>query len=333
MGEQLSVAQRQGLGFGLLLSLMILITLVGINRVGLIDSTLTALSEGATQKQRHAINFRGSVHDRAIAVRDAVLVTDDRSLQKHLGEITRLRLFYAEAAQGMQRALNGTGASEEELRLLDSIQEIERTTMAASQALLDLRQAGEIQAARTLLLAEVTGGYSEWLRRINLFIDHQEAVIAAELALIERVAGGFRMLILTVTAIALVLGAAIAVGFIRHLAGLLGGEPREVADVITRLAAGDLGQTVKQGRPGSVMAALGATLHSLQQTISQVRAATGELSSASVQLRQTAGGNNQQIRIQSREAEQMAAAVEQMAATVTEVAGHADQPPTGAAYR
>lgn len=36
-------------------------------------------------KQRYAINFRGSVHDRAIAVRDVVLARTDAELQSLVG--------------------------------------------------------------------------------------------------------------------------------------------------------------------------------------------------------------------------------------------------------
>jgi methyl-accepting chemotaxis protein len=323
MGNNLTIAQRQGLGFGLILALMVLITLVGINRVGVIDRTLSTVSEGATQKQRFAINFRGSVHDRAISIRDAVLVTDDRSLQTHLNEITQLAQFYATAAQGMQRTLAATGSTPEEDRFLRDIESIEQTTLAASQTLLSRRSAGDIEGARSLLLTEVAQHYSEWLRRINLFIDHQEASIGKDLDRVQEVASGFKLLMISVAAIALVLGVAIAVGIIRQLSGVLGGEPRQVAEVIRRLESGDLAQEIRRGKTGSVMTTLGTMIDTLRQTISQVRGAAGELSSAADQLRQTAAGNNQQIRLQSQEAQQMAAAVEQMAATVTEVAGYA----------
>lgn len=96
MQSQLSIAQRLSLGFGLILSLMILITLIGVQRVGFIDETLTSVSEGASLKQRYAINFRGSVHDRAIAIRDAVLVDNDAALNRQLAEIQRLKDFYQE---------------------------------------------------------------------------------------------------------------------------------------------------------------------------------------------------------------------------------------------
>ena len=84
MNSPMSIAQRLSLGFGLVLSLMILITLIGVQRVGFIDETLTAVRDGAALKQRYAINFRGSVHDRAIAIRDAVLDGDGAVSYTHL---------------------------------------------------------------------------------------------------------------------------------------------------------------------------------------------------------------------------------------------------------
>ena len=93
MRAPMSIALRLGLGFGLVLSLMLLISLIGVQRVGFIDGTLTDVSEDAALKQRYAINFRGSVHDRAIAIRDAVLVEDAPALQQHLRDIERLGAF------------------------------------------------------------------------------------------------------------------------------------------------------------------------------------------------------------------------------------------------
>lgn len=59
MPTRLTVAQRLGLGFTLVLSMMVAIALIGDHRVSRIDDILTA-DELAAQKQRHAINFRGS---------------------------------------------------------------------------------------------------------------------------------------------------------------------------------------------------------------------------------------------------------------------------------
>ena len=323
MQAQLSIAQRLSLGFGLILSLMILITLIGMQRVGFIDSTLTSISEGATVRQRHAINFRGSVHDRAISIRDAVLVNNDQELNRHLDEIARLDAYYQQSAQPMDRLFAEGAPTPTEQKLLNDIKDIERSTLALTERLISQRQAGDIQGAQALLLSEASPAYSEWLKRINALIDHEEQVISKDIGAVREAAGGFRLLILLVTAVAIALSIGVSLLIIRKLKSTLGAEPYEVAQAIQRLADGELNQRIDTLYPHSVMGALHNMLGRLTETIAQVRSAAGELSLSSEQLLTTSDRNNQQIRLQSSEAEQMATAINQMAATVNEVAGYA----------
>lgn len=323
MFGQLTVAKRLALGFGLILSLMIVTTLIGNNRVGFIDRVLTEVGEGAAVKQRYAINFRGSVHDRAIAIRDAVLVENDQDLQRHLNDIERLKTFYRESATPMDRMFKNAGATDREKTLLADIKDIEQKTLRLTDKLLSLRMAGDIEASRDFLLDEVSGAYSEWLKRVNAFIDYQEDEIASDVDAVRATASGFNIFILSVTGGAVLLSIAVAWIIIRSLKRVLGGEPEEVAHAIRRLADGELDQDIRTDFPDSVMGALQDTVQRLAGIIREVRAAAEELSSASSELEGTSGNNSQQIRVQASEAEQMAAAVHQMAATVNEVAGFA----------
>ena len=72
--SNLRIGQRLALGFLALIVLMVMLTVVGIQRVRAIDQRLTQINDVNSVKQRYAINFRGSVHDRAIALRDVVLI-------------------------------------------------------------------------------------------------------------------------------------------------------------------------------------------------------------------------------------------------------------------
>ncbi|AQZ96738.1 methyl-accepting chemotaxis protein [Halopseudomonas phragmitis] len=315
------MAQRLGLGFGLLLSLLILTTLIGIQRVGMIDRTLTDVGEGATIKQRMAINFRGSVHDRAIALRDLVLSEDAGQQAGFLRDIERLQKFYDEARHGMQTVFANTPSSEQERRLLSDIEHIEQRALDYSDQLVKLRG----DAARQMLLKQVSPAYSTWLQLINAFIDHQEALISADVARVRATAGGFATLMLVISSLAVLVSLVVSLLLIRHLRSTLGAEPHEVAAVIQRLAEGELEQAIHTRHPDSVMAAVGDTVQRLAQTLRDVSNVAGELRESSAQLRETASNNNRQIRLQSSEAEQMATAVNQMAATVSEVAGYASQ--------
>jgi len=122
----MTMATRLGLGFGSVLALMLLITLIGVQRVGVIDGTLTSISQGASLKQRYAISFRGSVHDRAIAIRDAVLIHDTSALFNRLSDIERLKAFYQQSAQLMDQLFAAQDSTPAEQALLVAIKEIEQ---------------------------------------------------------------------------------------------------------------------------------------------------------------------------------------------------------------
>ncbi|MEE3925346.1 methyl-accepting chemotaxis protein [Pseudomonas viridiflava] len=325
MKTPVRLATRIGLGFAAIVSLLVLITAVGMQRVGVIDSTLQDVSDNAAKIQRYAINFRGSVHNRAIAVRDAVLVNNDRDLAFHLAEVASLEQAYTDSAQPMDQLIGHAGVTREEKELLRAIKEIEVKTLASSKAVVDLRRTGDIAGAQALLLSRASGDYSEWLKRINALIDYEEATIKAQLNEVQTTASRFSGLMLLATGAALLLSIIMATVIIRFVKSTLGAEPVEVAEAIRRLAAGDLQQTIVTDYPDSVMGVLKTALDRLADTITQVRKAAQEVNHSSSQLSATSTRNNDHISLQTREAEQVATAIKQMAASVSEVSNYASR--------
>ncbi|KWS21823.1 methyl-accepting chemotaxis protein [Pseudomonas syringae] len=325
MKNQVSLATRIGLGFAAVVSLLILITAVGIQRVGFIDTTLEDVGENAAKVQRYAINFRGSVHNRAIALRDAVLVNNDQDMALHLAEMTRLEKDYVDSAVPMEQLFTKPNVSAEERQLLRGIKEIEQQTLSSTKSVIALRRAGDIAGAQALLLSQTSGNYSEWLKRINALIDHEEASIRVQLDNVQATASQFRGLMLLATAFAVLLSIVLSAFIIRFVKKTLGAEPVDVAEAIRRLAAGDLQQTITTAYPDSVMGVLRTALSRLSETITDVRMAAQEVSQSSSVLSAASSANNAQIMVQTREAEQVATAISEMAATVSEVSGYAAQ--------
>jgi len=325
MKTPLSLASRIGLSFTAILALLIIITAIGMQRVAFIDTTLSDVSQNAAKVQRYAINFRGSVHNRAIAIRDAVLVDNQAALNTHLAEVKTLENAYTESAAPMDRLFEQASVTAEERRLLAAIKEIEQQTLASTQTLITLRTAGDIAGAQAFLLRQTSADYSEWLKRVNALIDYEESAINTKLGAVQRTASQFSTLMLVATAIALALSVVLTVVIIRFVKSTLGAEPVEVARAIERLAAGDLKQTIGTAYPNSVMGVLNTALGHLAETIDQVRWAAQEVNKSSTQLSATSAANNDHISLQSREAEQVATAITQMAATVNEVSGYAAQ--------
>lgn len=323
MKKPVSLAIRIGLGFASTLSLLVLITAVGIQRVGFIDSTLKDVGEKAAVVQRYAINFRGSVHNRAIAIRDAVLVKDEPALNRHLAEIDQLKRDYQDSAVMMDRLFANTTASAEETRLLGEIKAIETQALASTERVINLRRSNDIAGAQDLLLAQASPNYTEWLKRVNALIDFEEAQIKQRLDTVQSAASNFAVLMVLASAVAIILSVLVSLLIIRKVKATLGAEPEEVAEAIRRLANGELNQRIETRYPDSVMGILKNALARLSDTISEVRSAAQALRHSSVTLLSVASDNRQQINLQTSEAQHVAAAITQMAASVSEVSGYA----------
>lgn len=320
----MKIATRLYLGFGILLALIISVTLVGINEVGVIDSTLTRVNDVDSRKQRYAINFRGSVHDRAIAIRDMVspaVANADR--RKHFQVIEKLDAFYQESATHMDELFAADSTTlPVERELLAGIKKIEADTLKLMQQTQDLLGKGELEQAQRFVQSKVAPAYTAWLASINAFIDYQEAAIQNQLDAVREGSGGFKQLMLIVTSLAMVLGLAVSYNVVSRIMRTIGGEPELAARLIKQVAAGDLTQKIETRYPESIMGAVATMTEKLAAIIRDVSATASALVQAADQLSATASKTQSLMEVQRQQTYQGAAAIEQMAATVQEVARH-----------
>ncbi|OAX89321.1 chemotaxis protein [Xanthomonas nasturtii] len=207
--SNLRIGQRLALGFLAIIVLMVILTVVGIQRVRSIDQQLTAINEVNSVKQRYAINFRGSVHDRAIALRDVVLMDDPADRHAAEQSIDKLAADYARSAQPLDDMIaSSTDTKEQEI--LRQIKAIEQRTLPLIAQVRGFRDAADKPHAEQGLLQEARPAFIAWLASINAFIDLQEAKNRAAAKQAVANARGFAMLMVISTVIALLLGAAIA---------------------------------------------------------------------------------------------------------------------------
>src|SRR3954451_14162783 len=101
MLKNLSISRRLTLGFLVVVLSMVGLTAIGVSRVQTINSHLETINDLNAVKQRYAINFRGSVHDRSIAVRDVVLATSPAERQNLIDLIAQLTDKYTTSAGPM----------------------------------------------------------------------------------------------------------------------------------------------------------------------------------------------------------------------------------------
>lgn len=213
MLKDMKISQKLYTGFGLMIFILIVVTIIGINRVNFIDDTLEEIVEVNSVKQRYAINFRGSVHDRAIAIRDIVLSKgkEDELFKKSLENIRTLEKFYVESAKPMQDIFsNKNSVDEKEIEIFNKINEVEAKTLPLIEKIISYKQNEEHQKAQEVLINETSFLITQWLGTINEFIDYEEKKNLVATPLARDAANGFAKMIITVLIIALIIGILIA---------------------------------------------------------------------------------------------------------------------------
>jgi methyl-accepting chemotaxis protein len=319
------IISRLYFGFASLLVIMVGITLFGLLKISIADNNLTKLSEQTAVEQRQAINFRGSVHDRAISIRDAVLVNNASLSQQHQNDINRLKQFYLTAAKTLNTMYANVQHSNEELSLLQAIKDIEVTTLAATETLLQMVNSSRNDAATENLLVVVSPLYSEWLKRINKLIDYQEAQIQQQVSAAREQTTSFQSVMLVVTAIALFIGCMVALTSVKRLKNIIGGEPEYAASVIQQIASGDLTVKLTVNSSQSILSAVQDLTVNLTDITQNSMLAANKLLAASKDLYQTAKQNEHLINNQKLATDNGAAAITQMSSTVSEVANHTSE--------
>ncbi|WP_159914003.1 methyl-accepting chemotaxis protein [Pantoea sp. 18069] len=324
--SRMTVARRLYAGFGLILAVLVAVTGMAMVKVEVINSALRANSDEHVLVQRYAINFRGSAHDRSIAVRDVVLSDTPAQRQKEVATIAALAAFYAQSAGPLEKLIAMPGAAPELARLYADIRQIEAQAVATTQSIIAQAESGEA-AAREALWNQAKPQYVQWLAAINKLIDFEEARIQAENKTALEQAGGFLTVMLTALVLALLLSAVVAWLVSRGILNQLGAEPRELAEVASHVAGGDLSPVrgAMLARSGSVLASLGAMQESLATVVGKVRQASNAMATGSTEIASGNAGLLQRTEEQAANLQQTAASMEQMTATVKNNADSARQ--------
>ncbi len=323
-----SISARLAWGFGGVFALLLILSLLASERVNRIDHTLDRINNVNNVKQRYAINFRGSVHDRAIAVRDVVLAPDAAAAAVHVALIEKLAKNYADSSGPLDAMFSGaTPVSAEEKAALAGIKASEQQAQPLIAKVIALRLADNLPEANALLAKQAAPAFVAWLASINRLIDLEESMNKGEAATASGLASSFQLWMLVLCAIAVAIGSAAAWYISRGLLRQLGGEPAYAMQIAGDIAAGNLAVHIhtRDGDRTSLIFAMQGMRDSLVHIVSQVRAGTANIATASVEI---AAGNHDlsgRTEAQAGTLEKTASAMEELTSTVRQNASNAQQ--------
>ncbi len=314
------ISTRMVAAFAIVLLSMTMITAVGINSIRSFD-----VNELRSFKTRYAINFRGSVHDRAISLRDTVLAADAAAAAVDLKDIDRLAAAYAESAKKLDTVMSDDPhTSGEETQSLSKIKEIESRAMPLAARLLALSQAGDKAQAQLLLMGSIRPVFVEWLASINHYIDLQERLARASTVALLAAAKTVSLMMLILLGVALVAGVVLAWRVTRSITVPM----NRARDAAARVADGDL--TVDLSAEGKdetaqLLSALSNMKDNLSRIVGGVRQNAEGVATASAQIAQGNQDLSQRTEEQASALEETAASMEQLSSTVKQNADNARQ--------
>nr|WP_092528567.1 methyl-accepting chemotaxis protein [Halomonas taeanensis] len=321
-----TIRSRMTAGFASVLLLIVILTAEGIREVNLIDHSMKIINDVNSVKQQYAVDYRGSVHDRSVALRDVVLIGDDAKLEPVIADIRRLEQDYSEASAGMQEIFaSRDDITAEERSDLADIEAIEAKAMPLIDKVIDLRESGQTDAAERLLMDEAAPAFTTWLNTINSFITLQEQLNEAETGFARNIAENFQITMLVLCLGALLIGGLVATLLTSLLLREFGAEPYEVKAFAEAVGKGDLTRKVnlKPQYRHSIMAAQANMAKQLQKTVMEVRQSAESVASNSEQI---AEGNNElsaRTEQQASSLAETASAMEELGSTVKQNADNA----------
>jgi len=275
----MTISKKLYASFSALLASTIILTAVGMVQVSKINDALTLINDVNGVKERYAINFRGSTHDRAIAVRDVTLVPA-AELPEVISHIEHLEEAYSKSALPMDALFAaGINVTDEERGQLGKIKDAEQKATVLLNEVIQKQKAGNAAAAQKEVLDQARPAFVAWLATENGFIDMEERSNQKQAIMARTIGLEFQHLMLMLAFIAMVVGIALAIYIVRGINAALKQTAVELQEGADQIA--------------SASSQVSASSQSLAQGASEQAASLEETSASSAEINSMARRNTE----------------------------------------
>ncbi len=280
MFKNMRVATKLALGFGAVLVLLVAITLIGINRLSVLDDSMNKVVDDRYPKTVLTNNVLMNLNRIARSMRNLLIMDKADDVKKEFASIDEARAEIKDKLAVLGKVIT----SEKGRELLKGITDARNKYLGAQEAFMKLAEAGKKEEARRVLLDEARPlqlAYFDTLMKLTDFQSDLMKEAGKEAADNYHTA---RNIMLIMSGIALLAAIAVALLIIRGLSKQLGGEPGTASEIANKIAVGDLSSRIelKTGDSTSMMASMKLMSESIQALANDastlaVAAAAGQL--------------------------------------------------------
>ena len=321
---KMKVGTRLGLGFALVLVLLVAVTVVGIARMAQIQGRLDHVINVNNVVTRLVIDMRGNVSDRITSLRILTLMTDAGDMEPEMARIKAQTNTYQETQKKLEEKFAIESTSEEKA-LLASIKEYEAAAMPAIAKASALWMANDAEGATRVMIKEIRPVQKKWMEALEQLASLEDKLNEQMQSDARKAFDSARLFMIILGVLAVAMGVAAALVITRGLLKQLGGEPDYTASIAGSIANGDLsiGIHTQPSDNSSLLAEMKEMRNSLVGIVGQVRVGTETIGTAS---REIADGNidlSSRTEMQASALEKTASAMEELTSTVKQNADNA----------
>ena len=324
----LTIAKRLGLGFGLVSLFLLLVIALGLTSMRQIQDRMDEATKVNNVETRLAQTMDLTVTERALALRNLILLKEEKEIQIEVARIAEQEKKYAAAQQKLgEMFAKREGTSSEEKSLLEQIRTQSGLAAPFIQRAAALALEQKQDDAYKLLRYEFRPVQKRWWELLRTLIAVEEKQNSEASSMAEAAYSQARLVMLSIGSLALLTSLLAAVLITRSVTRQLGCEPDEAAAIAGQIASGNLAVPIhtRAGDTHSLLHAMQSMRDSLAQIVQQVHASTETIATAAGQI---AMGNldlSSRTEQQASTLEQTASSMEELTSTVRINTDHARQ--------
>jgi len=311
---KLKIGQRLTLGFGMAISVMVLVILFGAAKLISINRNVEEMANERYPQTALANSIKSDLFDVVKAMRDILFSTDQEEIKNDLTGVEQSMEFVGKSTEQLN-SKPSTSPAEDELK--KALRDSEEKFKSELERFKQLVRAGNRDEAKDILYTTVQTAQLAYFQNLNQVITyHADAMVSTSHAAIEDARRSVAVM-LVLAGGACVMAVLIGVFVTRSIARPL----RHAAELAKRVAEGDLTATIEaksEDETGMLVLSLKEMTRSLAHIVAGVRTGIETIGTASAEI---ATGN---MDLASR-TEQQAGLVERTVASMDDLASTVKQ--------
>ena len=313
MFKNMKIGVRLGLGFGVVLIMLVFIAALAYLRLGALNGEINDMVSDKFPKTVLANDIIDNINVIARSSRNVLLMKDQEQIKSEFARIADARNENNETFDKLAKMIT----SDEGKKLMSEAQVKRQVYGTDIDKLLELIRAGKHDESTGFLLGDVRKTQLDYQASMTKLIHFQTELMTKSGMEANDLVHSTINMILIVSIVALLMGFAFAWWVTRSITRPV----NQALDAASRIAEGDLTVRIEsdsKDEVGMLMSAMQAMIGKLTQIIDEVRTAADNLTNAAGQVSATAQSLSQSSSEQAASVEETTASMEQMTASISQ---------------